>query len=129
MAVFPYLGYWGNTYEDKLPDGKVFRRRYADNTKREYRFPGSSITGILVCNFDDVLQADYAAIRAFVRARLLDGANFFVYNSLETYVLDLTGANATGRHTCDEIIGDTTGAWTQTSNCRFSGTISFYLID
>jgi hypothetical protein len=124
MAVFPTLGHQGNSYETSV---KRIRRRYDDGSQRSYT-KSTFKHRVLSIKIVRVSQAVRNTIATFVEARLVDNAEFHVYNPQETFVLDLTGAATTGRHTCDEIMGDTVN-WTMEGNCRYSTEISFFLKD
>lgn len=124
MATFPSLGHFGNSYEVSV---RRIRRRYDDGTQRSYtRSPFKH--RVLTLTWNRVSQSVRDTVQNFIEARLVDNAEFTIYNPHETTTLDLTGVATTGRHTCDEIIGDT-ASWTMDANCRYSATISFFLKD
>jgi hypothetical protein len=126
MAVFPYLGTYGNIDEASHAENRILRR-YPNGAKRQYVISTFEYRR-LTLQFRAFSQAKRDAIRAFVRARWADNANFTVYNPQETFVLDLTGVATLGKHTADEIVGNV-DSWTQDSNCRYTGSLTFFLID
>ena len=122
--VFPYLGSIGASYEWSVPRQT---RRYDDGSKRSY-LKSATLHRTLTLTFSSVSKTKKETIQAFIEARLLDGAEFYVYNPQQTSTVDLSGATTTGRHTADEIIGDTM-SWTQSGKCSFSGEVQFFLKD
>ena len=122
--VFPSIGSIGSIYQVSVPR---LTRRYDDGTKRSY-LKSATLHRMLTLSFTNQSKAKRDTIQAFIEARLLDNAQFFIYSPQETGTLDLLGVATLGRHTADEIIGDTF-AWTADTKCGFSGQLQFYLIN